>query len=157
MTLRGRHRRPEPGMFKIDHIGIAVNSLEAAIPVFRALLGENTTGRESVPSEEVDIAFFGTGPGRVELLEGHGPSSPVSRFVARRGPGLHHVCFSVPDLPAAIARLAESGVHPIPPGIRRGAGGSEVAFLHPRDCGGVLVELSSTGADTLPRQPPGAV
>ena len=128
-------------MFKIDHIGIAVNSIQSAIPIFRALLGENPAGRESVPTEGVDVVFFGEGDGRVELLEGHDSSSPVSRFVERHGPGLHHVCFQVPILEDAVARLAEAGIQPLPPGIRRGSGGSEVAFFHPRDCGGVLVEL----------------
>lgn len=135
-------------MFKIDHIGIAVNSIQSATPIFRALLGENPAGRESVPAEGVDVAFFGEGHGRVELLEGRDPSSPVSRFVERHGPGLHHVCFRVPVLEDAVARLAEAGIQPLPPGIRRGSGGSEVAFFHPRDCGGVLVELLAVGEVT---------
>jgi methylmalonyl-CoA/ethylmalonyl-CoA epimerase len=129
-------------MFKIDHIGIAVNSLVSATPVFEAMLGQNPAGRESVPSEEVDVVFFGHGPGRVELLEGTSPNSPVSRFIERSGPGLHHVCFEVPDLEATLDGLAESGITPLPPGIRSGAEGRRVAFLHPRDCGGVLVELA---------------
>ena len=129
-------------MFKIDHIGIAVNSLLTATPIFEAMLGQNPAGRESVPSEGVDVVFFGQGPARVELLEGQGPDSPISRFIERRGPGLHHVCFEVPDLAATLSRLAESGVEPLPPGIRPGAQGRQVAFLHPRDCGGVLVELT---------------
>ena len=131
-------------MFKIDHIGIAVNSLTGATPVFEAMLGQNPAGRETVPSEGVDVVFFGHGSGRVELLEGTGPDSPVRRFIERRGPGLHHVCFEVPDLAGALDGLAESGISPLPPGIRPGAEGRQVAFLHPRDCGGVLVEL--TGA-----------
>jgi methylmalonyl-CoA/ethylmalonyl-CoA epimerase len=133
-------------MFKIDHIGIAVNSLESAIPVFRALLGENPAGRESVPAEGVDVVFFGEGTGRVELLEGRDSTSPVARFLERHGPGLHHVCFRVPVLEDAVARLAEAGIRPIPPGIRPGSGGCEVAFFHPRDCGGVLIELLAVGA-----------
>jgi len=140
-------------MFKIDHIGIAVNSLASSIPIFRALLGENPAGRETVPSEGVEVAFFGEGTGRVELLEGLDPESSVSRFVQRRGPGLHHVCFQVPDLPSAIAALAESGIRPLPPGIRRGAGETDVAFFHPRDCGGVLVELSAPRPPDAPADP----
>ena len=128
-------------MFKIDHIGIAVNSLLAAIPVFEAMLGENPAGRETVPSEQVEVVFFGHGPGRLELLEPCGPDSPLARFLERRGEGLHHVCFRAPDLREALGRLAESGISPIPPGIRPGAEDRQVAFLHPRDCGGVLVEL----------------
>ena len=132
-------------MFKIDHIGIAVNSLETAISQFSAILGENPAGRELVPSEGVDVAFFGHGPGRVELLEATGPDSPIARFLERRGQGLHHICLQVPDLEAAVDRLAEQGVSPVPPGIRPGAEGRQVAFFHPRDCSGVLVELVASG------------
>jgi methylmalonyl-CoA/ethylmalonyl-CoA epimerase len=129
-------------MIKIDHIGIAVNSLESAVPVYRDLLGVNPVGRESVPSEGVEVAFFGRGPGRVELLEPTDPDSPVAGFLHKRGPGLHHICFSVTDLEATLDRLAGTGITPIPPGVRRGSGGHAVAFLHPRDMDGVLVELS---------------
>lgn len=129
-------------MVKIDHIGIAVNSLQAALPVYSALLGQNPSGEETVPSEGVRVAFFGRAPGRVELLEPTGPDSPVARFLERHGPGMHHLCVSVGDLDAALGRLAESGIEPIPPGVRDGAGGHRVAFLHPRDTGGVLLELS---------------
>ena len=140
-------------MFKIDHIGIAVNSLASSIPAFRALLGENPAGRETVPSEGVEVVFFGEGTGRVELIEGLDPDSSVSRFVERNGPGLHHVCFQVADLPSAVTVLAESGILPLPPGIRRGAGGVDVAFFHPRDCGGVLVELSAPRSREAPADP----
>lgn len=131
-------------MFKIDHIGIAVNSLQAAVPAFEAMLGENPAGRETVPSEAVEIVFFGEGTGRIELLQPTRPESPVGRFLERSGPGLHHVCLQVTDLAHALDRLSASGVTPIPPGIRPGAGGRPVSFLHPRDCGGVLVELTET-------------
>ncbi|NNK48212.1 MAG: methylmalonyl-CoA epimerase, partial [Gemmatimonadetes bacterium] len=123
-------------MFKIDHIGIAVNSLQTAVPLFEAMLGENPAGRETVPSEEVEVVFFGHGTGRIELLEPIGSDSPISRFLERRGQGLHHVCLQVPDLDTTLHRLAESGINPVAPGIRTGAGGLPVAFLHPRDCGG---------------------
>ncbi len=132
-------------MFKIDHIGIAVNSLETAVPQLTAILGENPAGRETVPSEGVDVAFFGHGPGRIELLEATGPESPIARFLERRGQGLHHVCVQVPDLETALDRLADLEVTPLPPGIRSGAEGRRVAFLHPRDCAGVLVELVAAG------------
>ena len=133
-------------MFKIDHIGIAVNSLLSAVPVFEAILGENPAGRESVPSEHVEVAFFGHGEGRIELLEPTGPASPVARFLERHGPGLHHVCLRVVDIDDTLARLAGSGILPVPPGVRAGAEGSRVAFLHPRDCGGVLLELVAPAA-----------
>ncbi len=133
-------------MFKIDHIGIAVNSLQTAVPLFQAMLGENPAGRETVPSEEVEVVFFGLGAGRIELLEPVGPDSPISRFLERRGQGIHHVCLQVPDLETTLTRLAGSGIRPVPPGIRTGAGGLPVAFLHPRDCGGVLLELVEVAA-----------
>lgn len=126
----------------IDHIGIAVNSLAEAIPLFEAILGEPPAGTETVERELVRVAFFGRGSGRVELLEPTGPSSPVARFLDRRGPGLHHVCLSVTDLDEALARATEAGVELIEPGVRTGAGGRRVAFLHPRTAGGVLCELS---------------
>lgn len=131
-------------MDKIDHIGIAVNSLPEAVPLWTALLGENPAGEEEVPAEGVRVAFFGRGPGRIELLEPTRDDSPIARHLARRGPGVHHVCLAVEDLEAALARATAAGLELLPPGIRAGAGGREVAFLHPRSAGGVLVELSST-------------
>ncbi len=129
------------GVPKIDHLGIAVNSLEASIPLYAALLGENPTGREEVPSEGVRVAFFGRGGGRVELLEPTGDDSPIAAFLDRRGPGLHHVCLSVADLEETVLRAEEAGAILVPPGIRSGAEGRRVAFLHPRTAGGVLIEL----------------
>ncbi|HKK08153.1 MAG TPA: VOC family protein, partial [Gemmatimonadota bacterium] len=84
----------------------------------------------------------GEGAGRVELLEPTAPDTPVGRFLERHGPGLHHVCLTVPDLDGALERAREEGGEPLPPGIRTGAGGTRVAFLHPRSAGGVLLELS---------------
>lgn len=126
----------------IDHIGIAVNSLAEAIPVYAALLGENASGEEEVPSEGVRVAFFGDGHGRIELLEATGPESPVARFLERNGPGVHHVCLSVPDLDVALEEAADAGVEVLEPRIREGAGGHRVAFLHPKTTAGVLIELS---------------
>lgn len=126
----------------IDHLGIAVNSLETSIPLYAALLGENPGGREEVPAEGVRVAFFGHGAGRIELLEPTGEESPIAVFLARRGPGLHHVCLRVADLGKAIERARTEGVHVVPPGIRTGAEGRRVAFLHPRTTGGVLIELA---------------
>lgn len=133
-------------MDKIDHVGIAVNSLSSAVPVYRSILGQNPDGYESVPSEGVRIAFFGPDSGRLELLEPTDAASPVARFLRSRGPGLHHVCLSVEDLEAALARLAADGILPVPPGVRHGAGGRRVAFLHPRDAGGTLIELAERAA-----------
>jgi methylmalonyl-CoA epimerase len=132
---------------KIDHIGIAVKSLAEAVPTWEALLGINASGTEEVPSERVRVAFFGDGPGRVELLEATGPDSPIARHIERRGPGIHHVCLRVTDLDEALETAGDAGLAPIPPGIREGAGGHRVAFLHPRGTGGVLLELTERPAD----------
>jgi len=130
---------------KIDHIGIAVNSLAEAVPAFSALLGTNSQGKEDVPSEGVRVAFFGTGSGRIELLEPTDAESPVARFLARRGEGVHHVCLEVEDLEAALERADHAGLRALEPRIRPGAGGRRVAFLHPKTTSGVLIELSEPG------------
>lgn len=137
----------------IDHVGIAVRSLEEAVPLWRALLGDPPSGWEPVPAEGVRVAFFGEGAGRIELLEPTDPESPVGRFIERRGEGIHHVCLAVEDLDGALDRAREAGLEPIDPGVRRGAGGHRVAFFHPRDTGGVLVELSER--DTEGAEAPG--
>ncbi len=135
----------------LDHVGIAVRSLEAALPLYEAIFGAAPAGREEVSGEGVRVAFFGRGSGRVELLEPTGPDSPVHRFLERRGPGIHHVCVRVPNLAAALSRAEAAGARPIPPRIRRGAGGGRVAFLHPRGAGGTLLELlEDEGARELP-------
>lgn len=132
-------------MNKIDHIGIAVNSLAEAIPAFSVLLGTNSRGEEDVPSEGVRVAFFGTGSGLIELLEPTDAESPVARFLARRGEGVHHVCLAVEDLEAALERAEHAGLRALEPRIRPGAGGRRVAFLHPKTTSGVLIELSEPG------------
>lgn len=161
MVLRGsvRFRRgtaPAPKTFpnpdrsvmaddrNIDHVGIAVNSLDEAVPRWRAILGRAPGGRELVEDEGVRVAFFGEGPGRIELLEPVEGDSPVARHLERRGPGIHHVCFRVEDLEKALDRARRAGAEPIPPDLREGAEGRRVAFLHPRSAGGVLVELSES-------------
>ena len=128
----------------IDHIGIAVNSLGAALPLYEAILGIPASGTETVESEGVRVAFFGTGAGRVELLEPLGPDSPLARFLERRGGGLHHICLAVPDLDEAIRRAGRAGARLIEPAVRGGADGARVAFLHPRSTDGVLLELRET-------------
>jgi len=130
------------GVPKIDHLGIAVNSLEASVPLYAALLGENPGAQEDVPSEGVRIAFFGIGTGRIELLESTREDSAIAAFLARRGPGLHHVCIVVDDVDEALRRARGAGADVLPPGVRIGAEGRRVAFLHPRTAGGVLIELA---------------
>jgi methylmalonyl-CoA/ethylmalonyl-CoA epimerase len=134
----------------IDHVGIAVNSLEGAIPLYAALLGQEPAGEETIPSESVRVAFFGEGAGRVELLEPTSSASPIARFIARRGPGLHHICLRVADLDAALRYAAETGAVAIPPGPRTGAAGTRVAFLHPKSTHGLLIELVEVSAEADP-------
>jgi methylmalonyl-CoA/ethylmalonyl-CoA epimerase len=125
----------------IDHVGIAVNSIESSAPRWAALLGGGPDGEETVASEGVRVAFFGRGPGRIELLEPAGDDSPIARFLERRGAGIHHICVRVDDLAAALDEAEGRGLEPIPPRIRAGAEGARVAFLHPRTTDGVLLEL----------------
>ncbi|MFQ5689716.1 MAG: methylmalonyl-CoA epimerase [Gemmatimonadota bacterium] len=129
-------------MPKIDHVGIAVNSVDAAASLLESLLGQPPDGGQTVPEEGVRVVFFGSGPGRIELLEATNPDSPLARFLRRRGPGLHHICLRVPDLHATLDRARSNGLEIVPPGAREGADGRTVAFLHPRSTGGVLIELS---------------
>jgi methylmalonyl-CoA epimerase len=125
----------------IDHIGIAVNSLAEAVPVFEALLGQNPSAAHEVPAEGVRVVFFGEAECRLELLEPIDDTSPVARFLAHRGSGVHHVCLATSDLAAALRRVEAQGIRVIEPRIRQGAGGTRVAFLYPRSTSGVLIEL----------------
>jgi methylmalonyl-CoA/ethylmalonyl-CoA epimerase len=130
-----------PDPLPLDHVAIAVESIAASLPLFESLIGASGSPVETVPGQGVAVAFVGTGPGRLELLEPTAAESPVGRFLARRGPGLHHIAYRVPDIDAALARFAAAGVELIDTHARPGAHGHRVAFLHPRSTGGVLVEL----------------
>jgi methylmalonyl-CoA epimerase len=125
----------------LDHVAIAVESLDAARPLFESLLGATASAPEPVEAQGVTVVFVGSGAGRLELLEPTRTDSAVGRFLSRRGPGLHHLAYRVPDLEAALARLGAEGYELIDRVPRPGAGGHRVAFLHPRSTGGVLIEL----------------
>lgn len=127
---------------RLEHIAIAVEDLEAAVALYSAILGHEEAGREEVASEGVRIAFFEAGDSRIELLEAMTEDSVVGRFLARRGPGLHHIALEVADIDAALARCKAAGLETISEAPRVGAGGRRVAFLRPGSTGGVLVELS---------------
>ena len=125
---------------RIAHIGIAVADLEAILPFYRDVLG-----MPEVPLDSADgarIAGLAAGESLVELLEAERPDSPIGKFVERRGPGIHHVCFAVDDLDAALARCRSAGLRLIDETPRVGAEGKRIAFLHPSATAGVLVELS---------------
>lgn len=124
----------------IDHVGIAVANLEEALAAWGRLgLGEPVI--EEIPDQGVRVAMLPVGTGKIELLEPLRPDSPVGRFLERRGPGLHHMALRVDDLEAALAAAEARGLELIDRRPRTGAGGSRIAFLHPRATGGTLVEL----------------
>lgn len=125
----------------LDHVGIAVHSLDDALALYEPLAGISGSGRERVDRQGVEVVFVGSGPGRMELLAPTRPDSPVARFLERRGSGLHHLCYRVPDLSAALAEAADRGYELIDRKPRAGAHGHQVAFLHPKSTGGVLIEL----------------
>ena len=126
-------------VLKIDHLGIAVPSLEAAVTAYEAL-GFRVESTHVVPTEKVRAAFLPVGESRLELLEPTDPSSVIARFLEKRS-GLHHVCVLVEDIEEALADLKARGVETIDEKPRVGAGGCRVAFVHPRAAGGVLLEL----------------
>lgn len=125
----------------IDHIGIAVSNLDEAKKIFCDALGIPCTAEKTVPERGVRIAFLSTGNTTIELLEGIGESSAVSKFVAQRGPGIHHLCFEVDDAARVLAELSAGGLQLVDTVARPGAEGKPVAFVHPKSTMGVLVEL----------------
>lgn len=129
----------------IDHIAIAVHSLEESIPFYRDSLGLEFLGKEEVPEQKVRVAFFQAGTSRIELLEPSSEESPISKFLETRGPGLHHLAFATDRLQERLDDLKRRGVRLIDERVKRGAEGKEIAFLHPKASGGVLYELCSEG------------
>ncbi|MBI4459141.1 MAG: methylmalonyl-CoA epimerase [Acidobacteria bacterium] len=125
----------------IDHLGIAVPSLAEAVEFYERVLGLKISGYETIPQEKTKVAMLPLGDSRIELLEATEPDSPIGRFLAKRGGGLHHVCLRVPDLAAAVERLRQNGVKLINPEPGIGAGGHRYVFIHPSSTGGVLLEL----------------
>jgi len=128
-------------MRKIEHIGIAVRDLGASNALFEKLFGEPPYKLEEVASEGVRTSFFRSGPNKIELLEGTRDDSPISKFIAKKGEGIHHIAFDVEDIQAEIERLKEEGFTILNETPKKGADGKLVAFLHPKATNGVLVEL----------------
>ena len=126
---------------KIDHIGIAVPDLDAAVAAYSRLFGIEPAHREVVASDGVETAMFEVGESRIELLGSLGPDSKIANFLAKRGGGIHHVAYGVADVQQALDRLAADGTQLLDTAPRPGAGGRLVAFLHPRAAAGVLTEL----------------
>jgi methylmalonyl-CoA/ethylmalonyl-CoA epimerase len=126
---------------RIHHVGIAVNSLQTAVPVFTKILGLAPSREEVVEDQKVRVAVFELEHSRIELLEATSPDSPVGRFVAKRGQGIHHLTLAVGNIRKALAELASSGVQPIDREPRTGAGNESIAFLDPKSTSGILIEL----------------
>ena len=124
----------------VAHVGIAVTSISEALPFYRDVLGL-LPGRPEA-ADGARIVSLHLGPVDVELLEPSDPTSPIARFLAKRGPGIHHVCYRVPDLDAALERCRAAGYHLVDDRPRVGAGGRRIAFLHPKSTNGILLELT---------------
>ncbi len=130
---------------KISHIGIAVASIDEALPFYTATLGLEFEGTEVVEEQKVKVAFLVIGESRIELLEPTAPDSPVAKFLEKNGPGIHHLAYQVDGLEQRLAGLKEQGVRLIDETPRVGAHHTRIAFLHPKASGGVLTELCEPG------------
>ena len=129
---------------RIAHIGIAVESLDESIKVFEKILGIKSSGIEEVPGQNVKVAFIPVGETYIELLEGTTPDNPISKFLATRGSGVHHLAFEVQDLATDLKRLKNADIKLVDQEPQQGAHGTKVAFLHPKATQGVLCELVET-------------
>jgi methylmalonyl-CoA/ethylmalonyl-CoA epimerase len=126
---------------KIHHVGIAVESLSVALPAFERLLGQPPDSQEVVEDQKVRVAVFNLGDSRIELLEATDPDSPVARFIAKRGPGIHHLTLAVPRMAERLHELEAAGIRLVDREPRLGAGSERIAFLHPSSMAGILIEL----------------
>lgn len=126
---------------KIDHLGIAVNSIDDGKNFFSDILGLEFEGTETVAEQKVTTAFFPVGDSEVELLESTAPDGPVAKYIEKKGEGIQHIAFRVENIEEALSELKEKGVRLIDEKPRKGAGGAKIAFLHPKSTHGVLVEL----------------
>src|SRR5215208_4592156 len=129
----------------IHHLGVAVSDLDGAVDIYERLFGASLERRETVPAQGVEAASMLMGDGRVELLAALGEDTPVGKFLAKRGPGMHHVAYEVDDVGAALDELAAEGAELIDARPRRGLFGLQVAFVHPDAVHGVLAEIVSSG------------
>ncbi|HEX2536504.1 MAG TPA: methylmalonyl-CoA epimerase [Chitinophagaceae bacterium] len=134
-------------MLKLEHVGIAVESLNRSVPLFASLLNETCYKTEEVAGEKVRTAFFRKGETKIELLESTDPDGVIARFLERRGEGLHHLAFEVADIRTEMARLQSEGFTLLSPEPKQGADNKLVCFLHPKGTNGVLVELCQTVYD----------
>lgn len=128
-------------LHKINHIGIAVQSIAGTLPFYRDNLGMTCLGEEEVAEQQVRVAMLAVGESKIELLEPTSADSPVARFLEKNGQGIHHIAYEVADIEAAIARLLADGARMIDEKPRHGAHGASIAFVHPKSSHGVLTEL----------------
>lgn len=128
-------------ILKIDHLGIAVNSIDGRKNFWTDVLGLSLKGTETVEEQKVTTAFLPVGESEVELLESTAPDGPIAKYIEKRGEGIQHVAFRVENIEQALAELKEKGIQLIDEIPRKGAGGAKIAFLHPKATAGVLVEL----------------
>jgi methylmalonyl-CoA/ethylmalonyl-CoA epimerase len=128
---------------KVDHFGIAVRSLDDAVPFYEKALGLTCEGIEEVESQKVRTAFFAVGQTHIELLEPTSQDSPIAKFLEKNGEGIHHVAYSTDDIQGQLAQAKEAGCKLVNPEPVPGAGGKKVAFLHPKSTNGVLTEFCS--------------
>jgi methylmalonyl-CoA/ethylmalonyl-CoA epimerase len=136
---------------RLDHVGIAVTDLAAARALYEQVLGLEVTHEEVIEDQGVHELLLSAGDAFVQLVAPLSPDTPVGRFLARRGEGVHHVGYAVPDVAAALDDLRAQGVEVIEPAPRTGSGGTTIAFLHPKSMGGVLVELVEEGTGNRSR------
>ena len=135
-------------MDKVEHIGIAVRSLEESIPVYEKLLNTACYKQETVENEKVNTAFFQTGESKIELLESTSPDGVINRFIEKKGEGMHHIAFAVSDIKAEMKRLKENGFQLLNEEPKKGADNKWVCFLHPKNTHGVLIELCQENKET---------
>jgi methylmalonyl-CoA/ethylmalonyl-CoA epimerase len=127
--------------YKVDHIGIAVKDLTVSIPLFERLLGISCYKTENVASEQVETAFFLQNGGKIELVQSNQADGVIAKYIDRKGEGMHHIAFEVPDILAEMERLKKEGFTLLNEHPKKGADNKLVCFVHPKDCNGVLIEL----------------
>ena len=127
--------------YKVDHIGIAVKDLTVSIPLFERLLGTSCYKTENVASEQVETAFFLQNGGKIELVQSNQADGVIAKYIDRKGEGMHHIAFEVPDILAEMERLKKAGFTLLNEHPKNGADNKLVCFVHPKDCNGVLIEL----------------
>ena len=136
---------------KLEHIGIAVKDMDEAEELYSHLLNTSPYKREQVESEGVLTSFFRTGASKIELLEASSPESPISKFIEKRGEGLHHIAFEVEDILGEMERLKKEGFRLLNEQPKKGADNKWVCFIHPKDCKGVLIELCQSLSQENPK------